>query len=181
MIKITRHTKMPVRLSWRGGSAKQGCILAAARPLSSGPVPTTAGFASPWQWSPVQAKLSQKPWCRLPHILHSTLLLRKPVRAGTSRSLQKSRRGQRRRSRPCPGMCGTTWAWRQATLFNLCSMHLLGGMYKWDSSKLARTQMQLKTLFLPSGSLQSLAFSFQNFRGKLYLGDSEGIDGLGFF
>lgn len=38
-----------------------------------------------------------------------------------------------------------------------------------------------ETLFLPSGSLQSLAFSFLNFREKLYLGDGEGVDVLGIF
>lgn len=119
MIEITRHTKTPPRLSKsfsRGGSAKQVCILATARPLSPGPVATTAGFASPWQRSPVQAKVSQKSWWWPPHVLHSALPLRKPGRGGTSRSLQKSRRGQRRSSPPWPETRGTTCSWRQATL-----------------------------------------------------------------
>lgn len=63
--------KMSLRLSQSFcscGSAKQVYILAIAWPLSTVSVATTASFASPWQWSPVQAKMSQKPWCWLTRI-----------------------------------------------------------------------------------------------------------------
>lgn len=43
------------------------------------------------------------------------------------------------------------------------------------------TQMQPKYVFLPSGSLQTLAFTFFNFRGKFYLGEGEDMGDLGFF
>lgn len=91
MIKVTRHMKMPLRLRRDLlRSIKQACLLAIAWSLSCGPVVTAASFASLWQWSPVQAKVSQKPRCCLPHVLHSTLLPRKPVRGQTSRSLKKA-------------------------------------------------------------------------------------------
>lgn len=40
------------------------------------------------------------------------------------------------------------------------------------------TRMQQKNFCLPSGSLQSLDFSFLNFRGKFYLEEHRGVDGL---
>lgn len=166
------------------GSAKQVYILAIAWPLSTVSVATTASFASPWQWSPVQAKMSQKPWCWLTHVSHSTLLLRKPVRICMSGSLQKNRRGQRRSGPSCSGMCGTTWSWGQATLLQPLFHVFLWWHVQVEFLKIGCNTDDIdaaETLFLPSGSLQSLAFSFLNFREKLYLGDGEGVDVLGIF
>jgi len=69
--------------------------------------------------------------------------------------------------------------------YNICYVRLFGGMYRWYSSRLATrqttrmTQMQLKNVFFPDGSLRSIALSFLNFRGKFYLG--EGVGDLLFF
>lgn len=40
------------------------------------------------------------------------------------------------------------------------------------------TRMQQKNFCLPSVSLQTLDFSFLNFRGKFYLEEHRGVDGL---